>query len=118
MTKVFAAAVLVAVCATAAISQTIPDGEYTGLADGSRLTMMISGDNAKLMTVSQGCSGQGEGPISQIAEGRYQIKFADGGPCTIDVTAMDGSYLLEPQYGAQCWEYSGQSCGFDGNVTQ
>lgn len=118
MKSIFTAAALVAVSATASLAQAIPDGEYVGPGDGSRVTMRISGDRAHLTTIAPGCSGGGEGPIEQIAEGRYQIKLADFGACTIDVTAMDGGYRLEPQYDMQCWEYHGQSCGFYADVTQ
>ena len=118
MKSIFTAAALVAVSATASVAQAIPDGEYVGPGDGSRVTMIVDGDRVRLMSVGlvSACVGAGDGPISQVAEGRYQIKLSNYRPCTIDVTAMDSGYRLEPQLDMQCSEYHGQGCGFYADV--
>ena len=117
MRTVFSAALL-AVTVTSAQAQDLPQGEYTGRGDGTTMSMSVAGGHAKITVSGQGCVGAGEGPISTITDDHWRITMMEYGECLVDVKSVKSGYELDPQPGGQCWQYSGQACGFWGQVSQ
>lgn len=118
--SIWFAAALTASSAFGAFADVIPDGEYTGPGDGSRVTLIVEGATARLRTVGlgSGCSGSGQGPISMAAEDNWKITLDGDAQCVIDVRATDQGYTLAPEYPGDCGYYSGQACGFYANVSK
>lgn len=114
---------LAAVCTfastLAAFADAIPDGEYKGPGDGSMVTMTVTGNTVKLVTVGtvSSCSGGGEGPISEVSEGSWRITLQNYGQCIVDVSKTTNGYSLNPQFDGDCMSFSGQSCSFSADVT-
>lgn len=110
-----AAAVVVSV--GSALAQDLPQGEYSGRGDGTTMSMSVAGGHAKVTVSGQGCVGAGDGPVSTVGKDHWLITMTEYGECLVDVKSTKSGYELDPQQGGQCWQYTGQACGFWGQVS-
>lgn len=112
------AAALVAVSALGAHASDLPEGEYSGLGDGTRMTMTVSGGSAKILMAGSGCVGAGTGAVSAVANDRWLITMTQHGQCLVDLELTPDGYDITARSGGSCASYGGQACGFYGLLTK
>lgn len=119
MNQIILGAALLTISALSAQAAGLANGKYTGLGDGSELTLTVTNGTAKIVTTAyRQCSGGGTGSISQVGNGHWQITMTEHGQCVVDVRTSGDSYVLEEDHTGECWQYSGQACSMSGTVSK
>lgn len=111
-------AIVFVTCSAASQAADLSDGEYSGLGDGYKIEMSVAGDTAKILSVQPGsCSGSGTGDLSKVGEDHWRVTMTEYGQCVVDIKAKEDGFELTPDHSGDCGAYSGQACGFYGNVS-
>lgn len=121
VTKAFIAAIMMTVAAPV-FADDLPQGEYVGEGDGTKMTMSVKGNHVSLAvstSIGGGCVGGGEGQITEAGKNKWLFvldsDFAD--VCLIDVERdKKHGYVLTTRTGTDCSSYGGFNCFLDGTV--